>query len=386
VDERAVEGVDLAGRASVPAMAWLGDRIEVLDQTRLPEETVVRPLRSVADVVEAIRSLRVRGAPLIGGCGALGVALALANGEVSVDGSSEVFAERLGAVTDEIAGARPTAVNLAWAVEHVRSALLAAPPADRRVAAERAALELIEADRQSCSAMATFGADHLNGVRRVLTHCNTGRLATCGVGTALGVVLELHARGALVEVLACEARPLLQGARLTAWELAEAGVPARLLTDSAAAWAMRQGLVDAVLVGADRIAANGDSANKIGTYALALAAKAHGAPFYVVAPMSTFDLHLSSGEGIPIEERSALEVLGIQGRRVAADGVGAWNPAFDVTPVDLVSAFVTDLGVLVPPLADALAGLRLDEAPSLALGGQAGVSKRPGGAGAQPCC
>lgn len=385
MDQQAVEQDRSVGGERVPSIAWLGDRIEVLDQTRLPEEVVVWSLRSVEQVVEAIRSLRVRGAPLIGGCGALGVALALANGEVPVEEDDEAFLGRLASVADTIAGARPTAVNLAWAVEHVRRAAASAPLAERRAAAERAALGLIEADRRSCAAMAAFGADHLAGVRRVLTHCNTGRLATCGVGTALGVVLELYERGGLLEALACEARPLLQGARLTAWELADAGVPARVLTDSAAAWALRQGLADAVLVGADRIAANGDTANKIGTLALALAARAHDVPFYVVAPLSTFDLGLASGDAIPIEERAPDEVLGVRGRRVAAAGVGAWNPAFDVTPAALVTGLVTDLGVLSPPLDQALAGLPLDEAPSLAFASRPGESARTAGSGGRPC-
>jgi methylthioribose-1-phosphate isomerase len=347
-------------------VAWMGDRIEVIDQTELPGREVVRSLSSVAEVVEAIRALRVRGAPLIGGCGALGLALALVNGEVPLDVPDEVFQQRLGAIAGTLISARPTAVNLAWAVEHVRRAVVEALPEERRKVAERSALGVIEADRRSCAAMAAFGADYLAGVRRVLTHCNTGRLATCGVGTALGVVLELHARGGLDEVIACEARPLLQGARLTAWELAEAGVPARLIVDSAGAWALRQGLADAVLVGADRIAANGDTANKIGTLSLALAAKAHGVPFVVVAPLSTFDLSLASGRDIPVEERRADEVLGLGDRRIAAEGVDAWNPAFDVTPVELISAFVTDLGVLVPPLERALGQIRVAEAPSMA--------------------
>jgi methylthioribose-1-phosphate isomerase len=312
------------------AVAWTGDAIEIIDQTLLPgEERIVR-LTTPADVIDAIRRLAVRGAPAIGVCGALGVVLA-DPGSLEADAAA-------------IAAARPTAVNLAWAVERVLAAVRGA--ADPRRAAEAEALAILAEDREACRRMGEHGRAELAGASRLLTYCNTGRLATAGRGTALAIVYAKADAGEPVEVFACETRPLLQGSRLTAWELEDAGVPVTVLADGAAAALLAQGRVDAVIVGCDRVAANGDVANKIGTYALALAARAHGVPFYVVGPRSTLDPGTPTGAGIAIEER--------HGEEVRATGA-VWNPAFDVTPAQLVSALITDAGVLRPPYAPAIA-------------------------------
>ncbi len=349
---------------NLASVAWAGGAIEIVDQTRLPGELVILRLETVGAVEEAIRRLRVRGAPAIGACGALAVALALANGELSAGGPPAEFAAALDPITDRLLSARPTAVNLEWAVRGVGRRVTGAEAGERQAVALSAALAIIEADRSSCRAMAMHGAGELEGKHRVLTHCNTGSLATCGDGTALGVIVELWQRGGLEEALVCESRPLLQGARLTAWELARAGVPARVLADGAAAWALRQEMADAVVVGADRIARNGDVANKIGTYAIALASAAHRVPFYVVAPTSTFDLALNDGSSIPIEERDPAEVLYLGASRVAAEEAAAWNPAFDVTPAGLVTAIVTEHGVARPPYTASLAALAAAELAS----------------------
>jgi methylthioribose-1-phosphate isomerase len=305
---------------TVPTVAWTGDAIEILDQTALPEHERVLRLTTVDDVVDALRRLAVRGAPAIGVTAAFGVVLA---------GGDRAAAER-------IASARPTAVNLRWAVTRV----LAAEDM------EAEALAICEEDRRACRAIGELGAAELGSARSLLTICNAGRLATAGIGTALAPVYVKAQAGEPVEVFACETRPLRQGARLTAWELASAGVPVTVLPDGAAAGLLASGRVDAVIVGCDRVAANGDVANKVGTYALALAARAHDVPFYVAGPMSTIDPDTPSGAAIPIEERGADE-LG------AAPGAAVWNPAFDVTPAALVSAFITERGVVRPPFGGA---------------------------------
>jgi methylthioribose-1-phosphate isomerase len=308
------------------AVAWTGDAIEIIDQTLLPAEERILRLTTPAEVIDAIRRLAVRGAPAIGVCGAFGVVLA--------------DPQRLEAEAEAIAAARPTAVNLRWAVERVLAAVRAGG------SAESEALAILAEDRAACERMGAHGRAELAGAERLLTICNTGRLATAGIGTALGVVYAKAAAGEPVEVYACETRPLLQGARLTAWELENAGIPVTVLADAAAAPLLASGRIDAVIAGCDRVAANGDVANKIGTYALALAARAHGVPFYVVGPCSTLDLATPSGADIEIEER--------RGEEVRATGA-VWNPAFDVTPAELVTALVTDAGVLRPPYAEAIA-------------------------------
>jgi methylthioribose-1-phosphate isomerase len=304
------------------AVAWTGDAIEIIDQTRLPAEERVLTLTTPDEVVDAIRRLAVRGAPAIGVAGALGVILAGDDGEA----------------IERIASARPTAVNLRWAVERVLAA------ADRR----GEALRILEEDVEACRAIGEHGRAELPHARRVLTVCNTGRLATAGRGTALGVVYAKAEAGEPVEVFACETRPLLQGARLTAWELQDAGIPVTVLADGAAPALLARGDIDVVIAGCDRVAANGDVANKIGTYALAIAAHHHGVPFYVAGPRSTLDVATATGAEIEIEERGADEVATAAGARV-------WNPAFDVTPAELITALITDAGVLRAPLGPAIA-------------------------------
>jgi methylthioribose-1-phosphate isomerase len=312
-----------------PAVAWTGDAIEILDQTLLPAEERVIALRTVDDVVDAIQRLAVRGAPAIGVTGALGVLLA---------GGDRAAAER-------IAAARPTAVNLRWAVSRVLASR------DR----EAEALAILEEDVAACRAIGEHGRVELAGATRILTVCNAGRLATAGIGTALGVVYAKAEAGEPVEVFACETRPLLQGARLTAWELADAGIRVTVLPDGAAASLLARGGVDAVIVGCDRVAANGDVANKVGTYPVALAARRHGVPFHVAGPRSTLDPATATGAEIEIEQRDGGEVRAIAGLDVTTP---VWNPAFDVTPAELVTSLITDAGVLRAPYGPAIAGVR----------------------------
>jgi methylthioribose-1-phosphate isomerase len=308
------------------AIEWCGDHVEIIDQTLLPGRLKIADLATSDDVVGAISRLSVRGAPAIGVCAAFGVVLGLREGRRPED------------LVDRIGAARPTAVNLRRAVERVAHAV--DPLAE--------ALRIQSEDRVSCERIGELGGAELADARRILTHCNTGRLATAGIGTALGIVYTKHAAGEPVEVLATETRPALQGARLTAWELADAGIPVTLIADSAAGLALRDGRVDAVVVGCDRVAANGDVANKIGTYALAVLARQSGVPFYVAGPMSSFDLDTATGDEIVIEHRAAEEITDLE--------VAVWNPVFDVTPAEFVTAFVTDAGVLRPPYADAIQG------------------------------
>ena len=334
------------------AVAWAGDRLRILDQTLLPGEERYLDATDHHQVAEAIRSLRVRGAPLIGIAAAYGLALAARN--IPAD-SMAAFLQALEEAARELAATRPTAVNLFWALDRLMArARACATPREAREAllAEARALHLedVEANRR----LGALGASLLPPGRAVLTHCNTGSLATGGYGTALGIVRAAWESGRLPHVYLTETRPLLQGARLTAWELAREGIPATLIVDGAAGLLMRRGLVGAVVVGADRIAANGDVANKIGTYTLAVLAREHGLPFYVAAPFSTVDLSTASGAEIPIEERAPEEVTHLAGTRTAPEGVGVWNPAFDVTPARLVTAIVTDRGVVRPPYGETL--------------------------------
>lgn len=336
----------------VESVRWApgGDAVRIIDQRRLPAEFVERDLRSVEDVCDAIRTLAVRGAPAIGIAGAMGLVAAL--GEV--DGlAREALAARVDEVAARIAATRPTAVNLGWALQRMqrRAAETPGSAADVRDALRREAGAILAEDRAMCRRIGEHGVVLLGDGARVLTHCNAGALATGGMGTALAPVYLAADRGLRIAVVLTETRPLLQGSRLTAWELGRAGVPATLITDGMAAAMMRAGEVDVCLVGADRIAANGDVANKVGTYALAILARHHGIPFYVAAPSSTLDPATPDGTSIVIEERAASEVLGFNGVRVAPDGVAVRNPAFDVTPAALVSAIVTDRGLHWPPFA-----------------------------------
>jgi len=322
------------------SLRWDGSRLAIVDQTLLPHREQWLMLDGAADTADAIRRLAVRGAPLIGMAAAYGLAM-----EVAAAPDPEPGMRTLRA-------ARPTAVNLAWAVDRVWAAAQ-----EGGADAARAEAERIEAEEASASAaIAAHGADLLAGARRILTHCNTGSLATGGAGSALGVIRELAARGD-VEVLASETRPLLQGARLTVWELARDGIPVTLAVDGAAAGLMRRGEVDAVIVGCDRVAANGDVANKVGTYSHALGARAAGIPFVVAGPTSSVDPALPAGDAIEIEERDADEVRRPGGRLVTLPDVAVRNPAFDVTPAELITAFVCERGVAQPPSTAAIAAL-----------------------------
>ncbi|WP_199430444.1 S-methyl-5-thioribose-1-phosphate isomerase [Qaidamihabitans albus] len=316
---------------------WDDDAVVIVDQCALPAAHRTLRLRTVDELVAAIQRLAVRGAPALGAAGALGVALAVR------EHGDDTEAVRADAA--RLAGARPTAVNLRWGVERALAAL--GGGAESVLAQARS---MLTEDERTNHTASRHAADLVlrrcpRRPLRLLTHCNTGRLAAVGWGTALGTVWHLHATGQVEYVLAGETRPLLQGTRLTAWELAEAGVPYRLLPDSAAASAIARGLVDCVLVGADRVAANGDVANKIGTYGLALAAARHEIPFVVVAPSSTVDKELPGGGSIAVEERAAEEVTHFAGQPVAPEGAAVFNPAFDVTPVELITAVVTEHGV-----------------------------------------
>ncbi len=334
-------------------LTWHPTFLEFLDQTRLP--CAVERVRTTdyLRVIEALRRLEIRGAPLIGV--AAGYAAVLAAREF-LDLSARDFSARLSTALAEIEAARPTAVNLPWAVARLHRAIadLTEPARmEERLLAE--ALAMHEEDRISCERIGREGAALLPDGARVLTHCNAGALATGGEGTALNVIFHAWKAGILREVFVSETRPLFQGARLTMTELMQRGIPATLLTDSSSAWLMAQGRVDAVITGADRIAANGDSANKIGTYAHALAASAHGVPLYIAAPFSTVDLEIASGRDIPIEERAASDLTRIGDQELAPPGARVFAPAFDVTPAALIHAIITDRGVLRPDYTCALA-------------------------------
>jgi methylthioribose-1-phosphate isomerase len=339
---------------------WNGDAggdLVIVDQTRLPAERVELKLEHVEAVYEAIKSLRVRGAPAIGVAAAYGMVIVAR----SSLGDGEALMTHVEAGHRRLASSRPTAVNLFWALEQQKKVWSSGKPELQTRAAMSAALlaraqEIEREDRAMCERIGAFGAPLLQD-GGILTHCNAGPLATSGYGTALGMIFSAVDDGRALHVFADETRPLLQGARLTAYELQKAGVPVTLITDNMAAAVMRSGKVGAVVVGADRIAANGDVANKIGTYGVAVLAKHHGIPFYVAAPFSTFDLTLASGDGIPIEERHPSEVRGFGQSVTAPEGVAVFNPAFDVTPAALITAIVTDRGVIQPPNREAVAAV-----------------------------
>ena len=326
---------------------WVDGRICIIDQTRLPAEEPVIFLETVEEVAEAISSLRVRGAPALGVAGGLGVALAARRAR---EGGEDV-GEAVSRAASLLASTRPTAVNLRWGIERVRKVYDPARPGsvDDLIREARA---MVDEDEEINRLIGEVGAGLIEGGSRVLTHCNAGALACVAHGTALSIVKVAHERGLVADVTATETRPLLQGSRLTAWELKRMGVPHRVTIDSGAAGLIASGGIDVVVTGADRIAANGDVANKVGTYPLALAARASGVPFVVAAPLSTIDLATPDGAAIPIEERSASEILEINGLRVAPEGTEAYNPAFDVTPASLVSAIVTEVGIVRPGVDD----------------------------------
>lgn len=333
----------------VETICWKGGKVRYIDQTRLPGRLKFVDCSSVERLWKAIRRLEIRGAPAIGIAGALGVALAA---HVSRAKDSRCLLADVNAASRFLASSRPTAVNLFWALERMEKTAL---DHSHKGAAEvrrmllKEALDILDEDKAACRRMARHGASLVRSGDRILTHCNAGGLATADYGTALGVLFEARRKGKRIRVYADETRPLLQGARLTAWELIHAGIDTTLICDNMAASLMAKGMIDKVFVGADRIAANGDAANKIGTYSLAVLAKHHRVPFYVVAPSSTFDLRLKSGKGIPIEERPAAEVRSFQGREVAPKNVKVCNPAFDVTPNALITAIVTERGIFRKP-------------------------------------
>ncbi len=327
----------------VQPIAWEDGAVVLLDQRRLPQEEVYLHARQVAGVGEAIRTLAVRGAPLIGIAAAYGIALA-------AQGEEAGRRARVQAAAGLLRATRPTARNLFWALDRMLAVAEAGASAEELLAEAR---RIHEEDAAMCAQIGAHGAALLPHGARVLTVCNAGALATGGLGTALGVIRAAHAAGNPISVISCETRPLLQGARLTMWELMREGIPATMITDSMAGSSMARGLVEVVIAGADRIARNGDSANKIGTYSLAVLARHHGLPFYIAAPMSTVDLSIPDGSHLPIEERGAEEVRGFGGQPTAPDGAAVLNPAFDVTPHGLITAIITERGVLRAPYEEA---------------------------------
>lgn len=338
----------------IPTIEWVDGRVHLIDQTLLPNEFKQIYCDDVESVWEAIKSLRVRGAPAIGIAGALGAVLGIWKSNVV---SYPDFAAELKKVTDYLATSRPTAVNLFWALERIEQT------AEKHKGLEISQLKdvlldeaqrIIEEDREKCRAIGQHGLDLIRNGDSILTHCNAGGLATSDYGTALAVMFSAHESGKNITVFADETRPLLQGARLTAWELMQAGIDVTLICDNMAAQVMKEGKIQCVIVGADRIAANGDTANKIGTYNVAILAKAHDIPFYVAAPTSTLDLSLKTGDLIPIEQRAAEEVTEGFGNRTAPEGVKVYSPAFDVTPARLITAIITEKGVVHPPFEESL--------------------------------
>lgn len=340
------------------AVDWVEGRVRFIDQTLLPAEECVRETDDYRVVEEAIRSLRIRGAPAIGVAAAFGVCLSLRDPRIASPGAMRSAFET---AFHSLLLTRPTAVNLFAALARVRGALERALPGGMQRTKEETLAEaraIQREDVEACRRIGELGTALLSPGARVLTHCNSGALATAGTGTALGVIVAAAAAGRVSLVYVDETRPLLQGARLTAWELQKAGIDHVLITDSTAGMLFRGGKVDAVLVGADRIAANGDAANKIGTYSLAVLARHHHLPFYVAAPTSTIDPAAPTGDSIPIEERDSREVTHIMGTRIAPEGVRVYAPAFDVTPHDLIDAIITERGILRPPYETGIAALR----------------------------
>jgi methylthioribose-1-phosphate isomerase len=344
----------------VETIRWVGGLdgwSELIDQTRLPGECVYVRIETVDRMWEAIKVLSVRGAPAIGIAAAMGLVLGVRHSQAA---DHPGFMEELHRAGEYLATSRPTAVNLCWALDRmarVAQANAQLPIADLKARLLDEALAILEEDKEVCRAIGRNGADLLNDGDAVLTHCNAGGLATADYGTALAVLFAATEQGKRVSAYADETRPLLQGARLTTWELKQAGIPVTLICDSMAADVMREGRVNAVIVGADRIAANGDAANKVGTYGLSVLAREHGIPFYVAAPVSTFDLSLANGDGIPIEQRAPEEVTNWGGRSIAPDGIDVYNPAFDVTPARNVTAIITEKGVISRPDVERIAEL-----------------------------
>lgn len=347
--------------AMIPTLTWTPEGVRFLDQTKLPLEETYVLASTYEDVAEIIVTMVVRGAPAIGVSAAYGVALGALKTSAR---TTEEFAPEFEKICARLAGTRPTAVNLFWAIDRMKAlfAKLRAAGASLAQIQEKLLGEahaMYEEDIAACKAMGAFGGELLPQEAGVLTHCNAGALATCGYGTALGVIRAAVEQGKRIHVYADETRPFLQGARLTAWELMADGIPTTVICDNMAASLMRAGRIQAVVVGADRIAANGDVANKIGTYNVAILAREHGIPFYVAAPWSTIDLATPTGEAIPIEERPQREVTHHAGKQLTPNGVGICNPAFDVTPAKYVTAIITERGVLRAPYSESLREMEL---------------------------
>ena len=323
---------------------WLGDRVKILDQTRLPQEEVYLELSGYQDIASAIKELKIRGAPAIGVAGAYGIAL----GALEIKAKSRAdFLKKLRTVSQTIASTRPTARNLPRALERMQQASESGKNIEQiKKALIEEAIAIHTEEAEATLRLSQHGAKLIEDGFTILTHCNTGALATAGYGTALGIIQKAWERGKKLKVFATETRPLLQGARITAWELKQADIPFSLITDSMAGYFIRRREIDCVIVGADRIALNGDTANKIGTYTLAVLAKEHNIPFYVAAPLTTIDPSLASGKEIPIEQRSPEEVTHIQGVAIAPEGTQAQNPAFDITPHPLITAIITEGGII----------------------------------------
>ncbi len=340
----------------LPTIAREPDAVVMIDQRKLPAQEVYVRCKSAAEVARAIKTMVIRGAPAIGVAAAMGIALGMRKSRAT---GTQKFAAEFQKTCDAMAVTRPTAVNLFWAIERMKRTFAAAVQAGESVdqikdRLDREADAIHDEDVASCRAMGAFGAEVVPDDARVLTHCNAGALATAGYGTALGVIRGAIEKGKRVAVFADETRPFFQGARLTAWELVRDGIDTTIITDNMSAALMHQGRVDLVVVGADRIAANGDTANKIGTYGVALLAREHRIPFYVAAPLSTIDLDTPDGSHIPIEERNAREVTHVGTSQVAPAGAHVWNPAFDVTPAHLIAGIITERGIFRPPYIESL--------------------------------
>ncbi|KYZ77161.1 methylthioribose-1-phosphate isomerase [Anaerosporomusa subterranea] len=341
------------------SIQWSNDCLCLLNQTALPGSLEYIDCRDHRRVGEAIKRLEVRGAPAIGAAAAFGLVL----GARELAANGENLRMLLPQVAEELLNTRPTAVNLSWALKRMMAVLdSVSSDADIVVALEQEAVAIMEEDRQVNAAISRHGLELFEQpIHAILTHCNAGALATVEYGTALGVIRQAWANGKIGRVFADETRPLLQGARLTVWELMQDGIPVTLITDNMAGWVMKKQMVQAVIVGADRIALNGDVANKIGTYSVAVLAQKHNIPFYVAAPLSTFDFSLQTGDSIPIEERDSCEVAAFGGQVVAPAGVEVFNPAFDVTPHELITAIITEHGVLRPPFCTAIASIQKEK-------------------------
>jgi methylthioribose-1-phosphate isomerase len=338
----------------VKSVEWTGNSLRIIDQTEIPHRLVYRELTTIEDVFESIQKLKVRGAPAIGIAAAFGLYLGMKNGTYR---DKEDFLSEAHSRSDFLLKARPTAINLKWALKILLEKVSKQSEQPARLIDRllEFSLLLLKDDQERCRKIGSHGSGLIKNGMVILTHCNTGALATAGIGTALGILHTARQQGKKFEVLVDETRPLLQGARLTMWELLQAGIPSTLITDNMAAYAMQLNKINLVLVGADRIAANGDVANKIGTYNLAVISHFHALPFYVAAPLSSFDLDLTDGSKIPVEERSSEEITHIwQKLSITTPAAQCWNPAFDITPANLITGIVTEQGILNPPFEDSI--------------------------------